>query len=65
MVNDTEIKNFLELISTHLPDMLWAKDIDGKYLFANNFHVFINLSLSADGDKHVLYNKFSSFLNII
>lgn len=35
MVNDTEIKNFLELISTHLPDMLWAKDIDGKYLFAN------------------------------
>jgi len=27
--------NFLKLISKHLPDMLWAKDLDGKYLYAN------------------------------
>lgn len=28
-------ENFLELISKHLPDMLWAKDLEGRYLFAN------------------------------
>ncbi len=28
-------KNFLKLISEYLPDMLWAKDLQGKYLFAN------------------------------
>jgi len=28
-------KNFFQLISHHLPDMLWAKDIDGRYFFAN------------------------------
>lgn len=28
--------NFLKLISKHLPDMLWAKDLDGKYLYAND-----------------------------
>ena len=27
--------NFLKLISKHLPDMLWAKDLDGNYLYAN------------------------------
>ncbi len=27
--------NFLQLITQHLPDMLWAKDREGKYLFAN------------------------------
>jgi diguanylate cyclase (GGDEF)-like protein len=27
--------NFLELVSEHLPDMLWAKDVCGKYIFAN------------------------------
>ena len=27
--------NFLKLISKHLPDMLWAKDLEGKYLYAN------------------------------
>lgn len=27
--------NFLKLISKHLPDMLWAKDLEGNYLFAN------------------------------
>lgn len=27
--------NFLKLISKHLPDMLWTKDLEGKYLFAN------------------------------
>ncbi len=28
-------ENFLKLISKHLPDMLWAKDLDGNYLYAN------------------------------
>lgn len=28
--------NFLKLISKHLPDMLWAKDLQGKYLYAND-----------------------------
>ena len=27
--------NFLKLISKHLPDMLWVKDLEGKYLYAN------------------------------
>ena len=27
--------NFLKLISKHFPDMLWAKDLEGKYLYAN------------------------------
>ena len=27
--------NFLKLVSKHLPDMLWAKDLEGNYLFAN------------------------------
>ncbi|AXX90428.1 GGDEF domain-containing protein [Arcobacter suis] len=28
--------DFLKLISKHLPDMLWAKDLDGRYLYAND-----------------------------
>jgi diguanylate cyclase (GGDEF)-like protein len=28
--------NFLKLISKHLPDMLWAKDLEGKYLYVND-----------------------------
>ena len=28
-------KVFLELITQHFPDMLWAKDLKGNYLFAN------------------------------
>lgn len=27
--------NYLQLISDHLPDMLWVKDTSGRYLFAN------------------------------
>ena len=27
--------NFLKLISKHLPDMVWAKDLEGYYLYAN------------------------------
>ena len=27
--------NFLKLISKHMPDMLWAKDLEGKYIVAN------------------------------
>lgn len=29
-------ENFLKLISKYLPDMLWAKDLDGNYLYAND-----------------------------
>ena len=25
----------LELLTQHLPDMLWVKDLDGKYIYAN------------------------------
>lgn len=28
-------QNFLQLISEYLPDMLWAKETNGRYLFAN------------------------------
>ncbi|BDY13822.1 sensor domain-containing protein [Hydrogenimonas cancrithermarum] len=35
--NDKIIKNdrFFRLMADNLPDMLWAKDIEGRYLFAN------------------------------
>lgn len=35
MTPPSQTNNFLQLISTHLPDMLWAKDTTGNYLFAN------------------------------
>jgi diguanylate cyclase (GGDEF)-like protein/PAS domain S-box-containing protein len=35
MIPSLSAKNFLNLISKHLPDMLWAKDLRGRYLFAN------------------------------
>jgi diguanylate cyclase (GGDEF)-like protein/PAS domain S-box-containing protein len=35
MNNSLQTENFLKLISKHLPDMLWAKDLEGNYLFAN------------------------------
>ncbi|MDD2652924.1 MAG: PAS domain S-box protein [Sulfurimonas sp.] len=28
-------ENFLELITEHFPDMLWVKDLHGRYLYAN------------------------------
>jgi len=35
MMNTIDSDHFLQLIAQHLPDMLWAKDMEGKYLFAN------------------------------
>ena len=35
MKSTLQSENFLKLISKHLPDMLWAKDLDGNYLYAN------------------------------
>ena len=35
MKSTLQAGNFLKLISKHLPDMLWAKDLNGNYLFAN------------------------------
>lgn len=35
MALPSDTHNFLQLISDHLPDMLWVKDIKGRYLFAN------------------------------
>lgn len=29
-------KNMLDTIGASIPDMLWAKDINGKYIYANN-----------------------------
>ena len=36
MNNSLQSENFLKLISKHLPDMLWAKDLEGNYLYAND-----------------------------
>lgn len=35
MKSTLQSKNFLNLISKHLPDMLWAKNLQGNYLYAN------------------------------
>ena len=35
MKSSLQAENFLNLISKHLPDMLWAKDLEGNYLYAN------------------------------
>ena len=35
MKSTLQTENFLKLISKHLPDMLWAKDLEGNYLYAN------------------------------
>ncbi len=32
----SQLKNFLPFITEQLPDMLWAKDTDGKYIYAND-----------------------------
>jgi diguanylate cyclase (GGDEF)-like protein/PAS domain S-box-containing protein len=50
--------NFLKLISKHLPDMLWAKDLEGRYLYAND--AICNKLLMADpkevvGQKDVFF----------
>lgn len=52
MEHKIEIENFLELISTHLPDMLWAKDISGKYLFANKA-ICDNLLMASDTQEPI------------
>ena len=41
--------NFLKLISKHLPDMLWAKDLEGNYLYAND--AICNYLLMASPDE--------------
>lgn len=43
--------NFLKLISKHLPDMLWAKDLEGRYLYAND--AICNKLLMADPEEVV------------
>ena len=35
MKSTLQAGNFLKIISKHLPDMLWAKDLEGNYLYAN------------------------------
>ncbi|MDD2829153.1 MAG: EAL domain-containing protein [Sulfuricurvum sp.] len=42
--------NFLQLISDHLPDMLWVKDIKGHYLFANQ-SICKNLLMANNTDE--------------
>jgi diguanylate cyclase (GGDEF)-like protein len=42
--------NFLQLISDHLPDMLWVKDIKGHYLFANQ-SICKNLLMADNTDE--------------
>ncbi|WP_418185011.1 EAL domain-containing protein [Aliarcobacter vitoriensis] len=35
-MNNIKSKTLLKLISKHSPDMLWVKDLEGKYLYANS-----------------------------
>jgi diguanylate cyclase (GGDEF)-like protein len=44
--------NFLKLISNNLPDMLWAKDLDGNYLFANKM-TLDNLLMVEDTQEYI------------
>jgi diguanylate cyclase (GGDEF)-like protein len=44
--------NFLNLISNNLPDMLWAKDLRGNYLFANKM-ILENLLMVEDDEEYI------------
>lgn len=47
-----QTNNFLKLISAHLPDMLWAKDVAGNYLFANQA-ICKNLLMAKDTNEPI------------
>ena len=47
-----EIYKFLRLLSDNLPDMVWAKDIHGKYLFANKA-ICENLLMAKDTEEPI------------
>jgi diguanylate cyclase (GGDEF)-like protein len=44
--------NFLQLISDHLPDMLWVKNTQGEYLFANQA-ICENLLMAENTDEPI------------
>jgi PAS domain S-box-containing protein len=44
--------NFIRLITTHTPDMLWAKDLSGKYIFANKA-ICENLLMAKDMEEAI------------
>ena len=41
-------ENLLKLITEHLPDMLWIKDLEGKYIYVNDT-VFVNAEMIKQG----------------
>ena len=44
--------DFLQLISDHLPDMLWVKNTKGEYLFANKT-ICENLLMANDTEEPI------------
>ncbi|MFY9142573.1 EAL domain-containing protein [Sulfuricurvum sp.] len=44
--------NLIKLIFTHTPDMLWAKDLTGKYIFANKA-ICENLLMATDTEEPI------------
>ena len=51
-IKTEEIYTFLRLLTDNLPDMVWAKDIHGKYLFANKA-ICDNLLMAKDTDEPI------------
>ena len=51
-IKTEEIYTFLRLLTDNLPDMVWAKDIHGRYLFANKA-ICDNLLMAKDTDEPI------------
>jgi len=51
-LKNEEIYKLLRLLSDNLPDMLWAKDVQGKYIFANKA-ICDNLLMAKDTQEPI------------
>ena len=51
-LKNEEIYKLLRLLSDNLPDMLWAKDVQGKYIFANKA-ICDNLLMAKDTEEPI------------
>ncbi len=50
--NDIDAHKLLRMLSDNLPDMLWAKDVNGKYIFANKA-ICENLLMAKDTNEPI------------
>lgn len=50
--NDVDAHKLLRMLSDNLPDMLWAKDVNGKYIFANKA-ICENLLMAKDTNEPI------------